>query len=163
MCLIPSCSPLSEIRRTERALIWSLILGSSSVATVHHSSQKQIFGAVCPPDMILLRRRTDAGPQLQVVIILRVRHPCPYTIYSRAATSRRTLSANAPTASTSCSLLPRRRTFTVPATTSRSPMMSRYGIFCRAFSRIFFCMLFCESSTSTRKPFSERSCCTLRA
>src|SRR3712207_2797228 len=62
MCLIPNCSPLAEINRTERARISPLILGSSSVATVHHSSQRQIFGAVCPPDMISLRRRTDAAP-----------------------------------------------------------------------------------------------------
>src|ERR687893_2287523 len=50
MCFIPSCSPLAEIKRTERARIWPLILGSSSVATVHHSSQKRNFGAVCPSD-----------------------------------------------------------------------------------------------------------------
>src|SRR5919199_3103614 len=63
MCFIPSCSPLAEINRTERARISPLILGSSSVATVHHSSQKQTFGAVCPTDLTLSpRRRTDADP-----------------------------------------------------------------------------------------------------
>src|SRR5215210_7907772 len=79
MCLIPNCSPLAEINRTERARISPLILGSSSVATVHHSSQGQIFGAVCPPDMISLRRRTDAAPPTTRIIILRARRPCPYT------------------------------------------------------------------------------------
>jgi hypothetical protein len=41
-----------------------LILGSSSVATVHHSSQKQIFGAVCPPNDILAKASNGRGPQL---------------------------------------------------------------------------------------------------
>src|SRR5215210_3512010 len=48
MCLIPSCSPLSEMRRTERALIWPLILVSSSAATLHHSFQYGLCGAVEP-------------------------------------------------------------------------------------------------------------------
>src|ERR671915_851035 len=80
MCLIPSCSPLAEINRTERARISPLILGSSSVATVHHSSQRQIFGAVCPPDDILAKASNGRAPQLPQVIILRVRCPCPYRI-----------------------------------------------------------------------------------
>src|SRR3712207_2044006 len=78
MCFIPSCSPLAEINRTERARISPLILGSSSVATVHHSSQKQTFGAVCPTDAILVKASNERGPQLPQTIILRARRPCPY-------------------------------------------------------------------------------------
>src|SRR5918992_2812152 len=80
MCFIPNCSPLAEINRTERARISPLILGSASVATVHHSSQEQIFGAFCLPDDKITKASNGRGPQLPLVIILRPRHPCPYRI-----------------------------------------------------------------------------------
>src|ERR671916_1860176 len=67
ICFIPNCSPVAEIRRTSRARIWPLILGSSSVATVHHSSQKTRFrGRSSVSNENLLVRRTDADPQLPI-------------------------------------------------------------------------------------------------
>src|SRR5215210_9299903 len=66
MCLMPSCSPSAEIKRTSRARIWPFIRGSSSVATAHHSSRNRVFGAVRPPRTInLLVRRTDADPNYE--------------------------------------------------------------------------------------------------
>src|ERR671916_2242034 len=64
ICFIPSCSPVAEIRRTSRARIWPLILGSSSVATVHHSSQKTLSGPVVCPRLKFARASDGRGPQL---------------------------------------------------------------------------------------------------
>ncbi|CAA9447008.1 MAG: hypothetical protein AVDCRST_MAG37-1929 [uncultured Rubrobacteraceae bacterium] len=67
---------MSEIRRTERALIWPLILGSSSVATVHHSFQYRLYGAAKPTKMVLLEISSGHGPQPSFFII-------PWMLYSR--------------------------------------------------------------------------------
>src|ERR671932_1681524 len=71
MCLIPSCSPLSEMRRTERVLIWSFILGSSSAATVHHSFQNRTCGAIEPLKRVCQKHRADADPYVCPRLYLR--------------------------------------------------------------------------------------------
>src|SRR5918993_507989 len=68
MCLIPSCSPVSEIKRTERALICPLILGSSSVATLHHSFRFRYPGAVEPPTLVS-ETSSDHRPQTTPLIV----------------------------------------------------------------------------------------------
>src|SRR5919202_3601647 len=60
---MPSCSPLSEIRRTERALIWPLILVSSSAATLNHSFRYGLCGTVEPPNVASRKKhQTDTAP-----------------------------------------------------------------------------------------------------
>src|SRR5918997_6558930 len=54
------------MRRTERALIWPLILGSSSAATAHHSFRCRLTRAVEPRRTASKEKhRADVGPYVR--------------------------------------------------------------------------------------------------